>query len=86
MRDGGVGGEALSIVRESSRIGKEAEKSFFVVVEEKMMSGSGGVHETMVKSESVYPGWSSPSLIISDLGVGGGSATPVLLLPKVLAR
>ena len=62
----------MSIVRESSRIGKEAEKSFFVVVEEKMMSGSGGVHETMVKSESVDPGWSSPSLIVSDLGVGGG--------------
>ena len=62
----------MSIVRESSRIGKEAEKSFFIVVEKEVMSGSCGVHETIVKSESVDPCWSSPPLIVSDLGVGGG--------------
>ena len=38
----------MSIVRESGRIGKEAEKSFFIVVEKEVMGGSCGVHETMV--------------------------------------
>ena len=38
----------MSIVGESGRIGEEAEKSFFIVVEKEVMSGSCGVHETIV--------------------------------------